>query len=206
MTRMLGQPLARSCPAACSRPRSTAATPTGGASRTPWATPSSPDAAVLEAAGLSPVEAARRGGSRLDLDPATVRIAIAGIEVFAGTPLRLRCRGGQPGHGRARGPGARRPWCRSGIRRGVRLRPDRGVRPGEQRVLHVNRSAPGADIVVVKLGGTTLAEQTPTLREIADRSRDPTGRARPRRWQATDGLARPHGRGEPVRGWPAGDG
>ena len=29
----------------------------------------------------------RRGGSRLDLDPARVRIAIAGIDVFAGTPL-----------------------------------------------------------------------------------------------------------------------
>ena len=45
------------------------------------------DAAVLEMAGLSPDDAARRGGSRLDLDPASVRIAIAGIEVFAGTPL-----------------------------------------------------------------------------------------------------------------------
>jgi len=45
------------------------------------------DAAVLEAAGLSPVEAARRGGSRLDLDPAAVRISIAGTDVFAGTPL-----------------------------------------------------------------------------------------------------------------------
>ena len=45
------------------------------------------DAAVLEMAGLSPREAARRGGSRLDLDPATVRISIAGIDVFAGSPL-----------------------------------------------------------------------------------------------------------------------
>ena len=45
------------------------------------------DAAVLEMGGLSPEEAARRGGSRLDLDPDAVRIAIAGIEVFAGTPL-----------------------------------------------------------------------------------------------------------------------
>ena len=45
------------------------------------------DEAVLEAAGLAPEDAARRGGSRLDLDPATVRIAIAGIDVFAGTPL-----------------------------------------------------------------------------------------------------------------------
>jgi glutamate N-acetyltransferase / amino-acid N-acetyltransferase len=45
------------------------------------------DAAVLEAAGLPGDEAARRGGSRLDLDPDAVRIAIAGFEVFRGTPL-----------------------------------------------------------------------------------------------------------------------
>ena len=44
------------------------------------------DAAVLEAAGLPYEEAARRGGSRLDLDPDRVRIAIAGVEVFSGTP------------------------------------------------------------------------------------------------------------------------
>ncbi len=44
------------------------------------------DAAVLEAAGLPVDEAHRRGGSRLDLDPGAVRIAIAGVEVFAGTP------------------------------------------------------------------------------------------------------------------------
>lgn len=45
------------------------------------------DAAVLEAAGLSVQDAARRGGQRLDVDPARVRIAIAGTEVFAGVPV-----------------------------------------------------------------------------------------------------------------------
>lgn len=45
------------------------------------------DAAVLEAAGLNPEEAARRGGSRLDLDPDLVRITIAGTDVFHGLPL-----------------------------------------------------------------------------------------------------------------------
>ncbi len=45
------------------------------------------DAAVLEAAGLSATEAALRAGRRVDLDQASVRIAIAGTEVFAGTPL-----------------------------------------------------------------------------------------------------------------------
>ncbi|MBX3029670.1 MAG: bifunctional ornithine acetyltransferase/N-acetylglutamate synthase [Chloroflexi bacterium] len=45
------------------------------------------DTEVLEAAGLSPEAAARRGGSRLDLDPDRIRITIAGVPVFAGTPL-----------------------------------------------------------------------------------------------------------------------
>ena len=48
------------------------------------------DAAVLEAAGLSSGEAARRGGSAATLDPARLRIAIAGHPVFdgrAGGPL-----------------------------------------------------------------------------------------------------------------------
>jgi glutamate N-acetyltransferase / amino-acid N-acetyltransferase len=45
------------------------------------------DAAVLEAAGLPAEEAMRRGGARLDIDPDRVRIAIAGTDVFAGTPL-----------------------------------------------------------------------------------------------------------------------
>ncbi|MFO1539450.1 MAG: bifunctional ornithine acetyltransferase/N-acetylglutamate synthase [Chloroflexota bacterium] len=45
------------------------------------------DAAVLEAAGLSPAAAAARAGRRVDLDQDAVRIAIAGTAVFAGTPL-----------------------------------------------------------------------------------------------------------------------
>ena len=45
------------------------------------------DAAVLEAAGLPANEAARRGGTRLDLDPDRVRITIAGTDVFHGLPL-----------------------------------------------------------------------------------------------------------------------
>ena len=45
------------------------------------------DAAVLEAAGLEASEAARRGGSLLDLDPARVSIAICGTLVFAGLPV-----------------------------------------------------------------------------------------------------------------------
>lgn len=45
------------------------------------------DAPVLEAAGLSADEAARRGGTRLDLDPDRVRITIAGTDVFDGLPL-----------------------------------------------------------------------------------------------------------------------
>jgi glutamate N-acetyltransferase/amino-acid N-acetyltransferase len=45
------------------------------------------DGPVLEAAGLSPEDAARRGGARVDIDTARVRIAIAGTEVFAGLPV-----------------------------------------------------------------------------------------------------------------------
>ena len=86
------------------------------------------DAAVLEMAGLSPEDASRRGGSRLDLDPAMVRISIAGIEVFAGTPLDFDAGCGQPGDGRPRDRDPGRPGSRVGSRRGVRVRPDRGVR------------------------------------------------------------------------------
>ncbi len=43
------------------------------------------DAAVLEAAGLSEVEAAARAGTPAALDPATLRIAIAGHLVFDGS-------------------------------------------------------------------------------------------------------------------------
>ncbi len=44
-----------------------------------------PDAAVLEAAGLSPDEAALRAGRSASLDPSRLRIAIAGHLVFDGT-------------------------------------------------------------------------------------------------------------------------
>jgi glutamate N-acetyltransferase/amino-acid N-acetyltransferase len=45
------------------------------------------DAAELETAGLPSDVARSRGGGRVDLDPARVRIAIAGTEVFAGLPV-----------------------------------------------------------------------------------------------------------------------
>jgi glutamate N-acetyltransferase/amino-acid N-acetyltransferase len=44
-----------------------------------------PPAHVLEAAGLSPEEAASRAGAAVDLDPARLRITIAGHLVFDGT-------------------------------------------------------------------------------------------------------------------------
>ena len=94
-----------------------------------------------------------------------------------------------------------------GHRRGVRLRPLRGVRDREQRVLHVSR-LPRArgELVVVKLGGTTLAEQRSVLDEVAARSRTDRPRAGPRRRQAAHRVAGTDGRGEPVRGRPAGHG
>jgi glutamate N-acetyltransferase/amino-acid N-acetyltransferase len=42
------------------------------------------DAAVLEAAGLPPAEAAQRAGTAAELDPERLRIAIAGTPVFDG--------------------------------------------------------------------------------------------------------------------------
>jgi glutamate N-acetyltransferase/amino-acid N-acetyltransferase len=39
--------------------------------------------------GVDPADARARGGQRVDLDPARVRIAIAGTEVFAGLPVRF---------------------------------------------------------------------------------------------------------------------
>ncbi len=44
------------------------------------------DAAVLEAAGLSPEDAARRAGAIVPLEPARMRIAICGTTVFDGMP------------------------------------------------------------------------------------------------------------------------
>jgi glutamate N-acetyltransferase/amino-acid N-acetyltransferase len=46
-----------------------------------------PDAAVLEAAGLGPEEAAARAGEAVPIDPDRLRIAVAGTLVFAGAPL-----------------------------------------------------------------------------------------------------------------------
>ena len=45
------------------------------------------DAAILEAAGMSSEEAARRQGAAAVVDPLRLRIAIAGTDVFAGSPL-----------------------------------------------------------------------------------------------------------------------
>ena len=42
------------------------------------------DAAVLEAAGLSPADARARGGTRLTVDPARLRVALAGHVVYDG--------------------------------------------------------------------------------------------------------------------------
>ena len=54
------------------------------------------DAAVLEAAGLPADDAARRAGTAAPLDPARLRIEIAGHPVFDGTsggPAVVRSRG-----------------------------------------------------------------------------------------------------------------
>jgi glutamate N-acetyltransferase/amino-acid N-acetyltransferase len=45
------------------------------------------DAPLLLSAGLDPAQADRRGGRRVDVDPARVRIRICEVEVFAGVPV-----------------------------------------------------------------------------------------------------------------------
>ena len=95
------------------------------------------DAAVLEAAGLPAAAARARAGQPVVLDPARLRIAIAGQLVFdgaAGGPVafdRAAARATMDAEeilirldlGLGDGPG-----------RGVRLRPHRGVRDRERRV------------------------------------------------------------------------
>ena len=76
------------------------------------------------------------------LDPATLRIAIAGHLVFdgaAGRPGRLRSGGGARGDGGARrSSSALDLGLGDGARRGLRLRPDRGVRHRELGVHDVS--------------------------------------------------------------------
>ena len=74
----------RSSRRAWSRRRPTAATRTGVASRARPATRGWPIASVLEAAGLPAAEAAARAGTPVVLDPAKLRISIAGHLVFDG--------------------------------------------------------------------------------------------------------------------------
>ena len=122
------------------------------------------DAAVLEAAGLPAAEARRVPAARPSVDPATLRIAIAGHVVFDGA------KGGPVEFDRAAARAAMeapelvigaRPRARRRAGRGLRLRPDRGVRHRELGVHDVS------EILVVKLGGTTIAEQSQVLEEVA---------------------------------------
>ncbi len=94
------------------------------------------EAATLEAAGLSADEAAARTGRPAAVDPSRMRIAIAGHLVYDGTaggPLPIdkdvvrEAMGGEEVLIRVDvGLGERH-------RRGVRLRPHRGLRPREHR-------------------------------------------------------------------------
>ena len=122
------------------------------------------DAAVLEAAGLSAGGGRGPCGTPAVLDPATLRIAIAGHLVFDGRnggPVsfdRDAARAAMEGPelivsldlGHGHGP-----------RRGVRLRPDGDLRHRELGIHDVS------EILVVKLGGTTIAEQSQVLAEVA---------------------------------------
>ena len=125
-------------------------------------------------------------------------------------PPRLRRRGGRPGRRRqGRGPATmdaagrpRPPRPGAGRRhgRGVRLRPHGAVRARELGVHDVS------EILVVKLGGTTLADQRQVLEEVAAVARQrPVVLVHGGGKRITEWLER-LGRPDPVRGRPARDG
>ena len=126
------------------------------------------DAAVLEAAGLDPREALTRAGTRRPAGPGPAPDRDR-------RPSRLRRPGGRSAGVRP-GGGARRdvdprdhdpagPWPRRRVRRSLRVRPHRGVRSRELGVHDVS------EIVVIKLGGTTIADQAQVLAEVASLAR-----------------------------------
>ena len=161
---MPGRSPGRSSRARWSRPRSTAATRTGARIVGAAGNARLADAAVLVAAGLPAPEAERRTGRPAAVDPDRLRVAIAGTLVFDGPA------GGPATFDRA---AVRRamdaPEClvatrpRSGRRlgRGVRLRPHGDVRARELRVHDMS------EVLVIKLGGSTIADQAQVLGEVA---------------------------------------
>ena len=105
------------------------------------------DAAVLEAGGLAPADAESEPGSPAALDPDRLRIAIAGHLVFdgwRGWPRPIRPRSRPRGDGGAGGPRPASTWVWGRQRRGVRLRPDRGLRDRERGV-HDGRAGRGGE-------------------------------------------------------------
>ena len=86
-------------------------------------------------------EAAARAGQPAAVDPARLRIAIAGHLVYDGPdggPQPIDKGAARESDGRRGGPHPPRPRPGRRDRRSLRLRPDRGVRPREQRVHNVS--------------------------------------------------------------------
>ena len=111
------------------------------------------DAAVLEAAASRPRRRRGARGAPGAVDPDRLRVAIAGHLVFDGPPAgrRLRSCGARAAMDGARGPRPARPRARRRHRRGLRLRPDRGLRDRERGVHDMSGvvAAPGG-------GGSSL--------------------------------------------------
>ncbi len=154
----------RGLAAASSRPPPTVATRTGAGSPARPATPASARLAVLEAAGLAHADAAPAPGPRPSSTPTG-----CGSRSPATSSSTGRRAGRSPSTGRRPAPRWTAPeilirldlGLGDGQRRGLRLRPDRGVRDRELGVHDVS------EILVVKLGGTTIADQQQVLDEVA---------------------------------------
>ena len=129
------------------------------------------DAAVLEAAGLPAAEATARAGTPAVLDPD--RRSGSRSPVTSCSMARRAARS------RSIAPRRARPWRRrrsssrstsglgDGAWRGLRLRPDRGLRHRELGIHDMSRAVPMSEILVIKLGGTTIADQSQVLAEVA---------------------------------------
>ena len=116
---------------------------------------------IAAAAGNASVRSARPVG----IEESRLSIGIAGVPVFGGRPLdfdrdAVAARMDAPELLIRVDLGARRRH-----RRGLRLRPDREIRRRELGLQHVSDRD---ELVVVKLGGTTLAEEHATLAGVAE--------------------------------------
>ena len=158
-----------------------------------------PEAAILEAGGMGPDEAAARAGTPGDdrPGPGAHRDRRHDRVRRAGRRRRRLLEGRGPrADGRPRDADPHRPRPRQRDRRGLRLRPHRGVRPtrtpSTRRERDPGRQARRHDHRRAEAGARRGRDDRP----------DPAGHPRPWRRQADHRVARAPRRPQPVRGRP----